>query len=128
MASETEMALALGLVALQVLTYMAIDRRTHAHALMVSTGFHRGASIPVWHRRGLLQLAWMGAVGMQLGYMLMAGIGWLMLGRSTSAEDLSLVANLMAFTSFGAVVAWTVAMPFFWYRRLTSLLRQSQEH
>lgn len=68
----------------------------------------------------------MGAVGMQLGYMFMAGVGWLMFGRNTTSEDLSLVANLMAFASFGAVVAWTVAMPFFWYRRLTSLLRQAE--
>ena len=126
MSSEYAIFLALGLIALQVLTYTVTDRRIHAIALVVSTGIYRGAPVAVWHRRGLLQLAWMGAVSLQLAYMFLAGVGWLLFGRNTSTEDLRLIANLMAFSSFGAVLAWVVAMAFFWYGRLSSVVRQAE--
>jgi hypothetical protein len=126
MSSEYAIVLTLGLVALQILTYNVIDRRVHAIALVVSTGVYRGTPIAVWHRRGLLQLAWMGAVSLQLGYMFMAGVGWLLFGRNASTEDLQLLAYLMAFVSFGTVVAWVVAMAFFWYGRLSSVIRQAE--
>lgn len=126
MSSEYASLLVLGLVALQVLTYNVIDRRTHAIALVVSTGIYRGAPISVWHRRGLLQLAWMGAVSLQLGFMFMAGVAWLLFGRSASTEDLQLLAHLMAFSSFGTVVGWVIAMPFWWYTRLSAIVRQAE--
>ena len=81
MSSEYAIALGLGLVALQVLTYNVIDRRTHAIALVVSTGIYRRIPIAVWHRWGLLQLAWMGAVSLQLGFMFIAGVGRLQFAR-----------------------------------------------
>lgn len=55
-----------------------------------------------------------------------AGLGWLVLGKNTSTEDLQLVAHLMAFTSFGTAVAWIVAMVLFWYIRLSAVLRQAE--
>lgn len=126
MSSEYAIFLALGLVALQVLTYNAIDRRTHAIALVVSTGIYRGTPIAAWHRFGLLRFAWFGAVSVQLAFMFIAGIGWLLFGRNASTEDLQLLANLMAFISFGGVLGWVVAMAFFWYGRLSSVVRQAE--
>jgi hypothetical protein len=126
MSSEYAIVLVLGLITLQILTYNVIDRRTHAVALVVSTGIYRGTPVPVWHRWGLLRLAWLSAVSLQLVYMFMAGVGWLMLGRNASTEDLQLLANLMAFASFGSVVAWLVAMAFFWYSRLSAVVRRAE--
>jgi len=126
MSSEYAIVLVLGLIALQMLTYNVIDRRTHAIALVVSTGIYRGTRIPVWHRRGLLQLAWMAAVSLQLGFMFMSGVGWLLFGKNASTGDLQLLANLMAFLSFGSVVAWLVAMAFFWYSRLSLAVREAE--
>jgi len=126
MSSEYAIVLVLGLVALQVLTYNVIDRRTHAIALVVSTGIYRGTRIAAWHRFGLLRLAWLGAVGLQLSFMFVSGAGWLLFGGSTSTEDLQLIANLMAFLSFGGVLGWVVAMAFFWYGRLSSVVREAE--
>ncbi len=125
MSSEYAIVLVLGLIAVQVLTYNVLDRRTHAIALVVSTGIYRGTPIAAWHRWGLLRLAWLSAVSLQLGFLFMAGVGWLLFGRNTSTEDLQLIANLMAFASFGSVVAWLVAMAFFWYSRLSAVVRQA---
>jgi hypothetical protein len=126
MSSEYAIALVLGLIALQVLTYNVMDRRTHAIALVVSTGIYRGTPIAAWHRFGLLRLAWFGAVALQLAYMFLAGVGWLFFGRNASTEELQLLAHLMAFISFMGVVGWLVAMPFFWYGRLSSVVRQAE--
>ena len=125
MSSEYAIVLVLGLIALQVLTFNVIDRRTHAIALVVSTGLYRGTPIAAWHRWGLLRLAWFSAVSLQLGFMFMAGVGWLLFGRNASTGDLQLLANLMAFVSFMGVLAWLVAMGFFWYSRLSSAVRKA---
>jgi hypothetical protein len=57
--------------------------------------------------------------------MFMAGVGWLLFGRNASTGDLQLLANLMAFVSFMGVLAWLVAMAFFWYSRLSSAVRKA---
>jgi hypothetical protein len=126
MSSEYAIVLVLGLIALQALTYNVIDRRTHAIALVVSTGLYRGTPIAAWHRWGLLRLAWFAAVNLQLMFLFMAGFAWLLFGRNASTGDLQLLANLMAFLSFGTVVAWLVAMAFFWYSRLSSVVRRAE--
>jgi hypothetical protein len=58
--------------------------------------------------------------------MFMAGVGWLLFGRNASTGDLQLLANLMAFVSFMGVLAWLVAMAFFWYPRLMGVVRQAE--
>jgi hypothetical protein len=126
MSSEYAIVLVLGLVALQVLTYNVMDRRTHEIALVVSTGIYRGTPIAGWHRWGLLRLAWFGAVSMQLVYIFMGGVGWLLLGGNASTEDLQLLAYLMAFVSFTGALAWVVAMAFFWYSRLSAAVRRAE--
>jgi hypothetical protein len=126
MSTSIAFALVLGLIALQLLTYMAIDRRTHAYAFAVSTGVYRGTPIATWHRFGLLRLAWLGAVAVQLTFLFMAGVTWLFFGRTTSTEEVQLLAYLMAFVSFMGLLGWVVAMPFFWYGRLSSAVRQAE--
>ena len=126
MSSEYAIALVLGLIALQLLTYMAIDRRTHVYAFAVSTGVYRGTPIATWHRFGLLRLAWFGAVAVQLTFLFMAGVTWLLFARNASTDELQLLAHLMAFVSFMGLLGWVVAMPFFWYGRLSSAVRQAE--
>jgi hypothetical protein len=126
MSSEYAIVLVLGLSALQVLTFNVIDRRTHEIAFVVSTGIYRGTPIAAWHRFGLLRLAWLGAVSVQLVFLFIAGVSWLLFGRNASTEELQLLARLMAFVSFMGVLGWMVAMPFFWYGRLSSVVRQAE--
>jgi len=115
---------ALGVFALQLLLYNVMERRTHALALMISTGIYRGAPIAVWHRWGLLQLAWFGVVGAQLVFMLSGGIGWVLVGGMANGDDLRLLTYLLAFISFGGVLGWLATTPF-WYRRLSVVLREA---
>jgi hypothetical protein len=56
----------------------------------------------------------------------MAGIGWLMLGRNASTEEIKLVAHLAAFVCFMGALAWAVSMPFWWYIRLSAAVRQAE--
>ena len=125
MSSEHAIVVVLVLLPLQVLTYNALDRRVHAIAEVISSGISRGASIPVWHRRGLLQLAWLSSVAAQLFFQGMAAIAWLLAGQTTSADEFRLLAYLMAFVSFLGVLGWMVSMPY-WYLRLSAVLRQAE--
>ena len=126
MSSEYAIFLVLGLIALQILTYNVIDRRTHAIALVVSTGIYRGTRVPVWQRQGLLRFAWMGAVSVQFTFMSLSGMGWLFYGRSTGVAELQLLSNLMVLVSVSGVLTWILAMAFFWYSRLSSAVRQAE--
>jgi hypothetical protein len=126
MSSEYAIVLVLGLVALQVLTYTVMDRRTHAITFAVSTGIYRGTPIAAWHRFGLLRLAWLGAVAAQITYLFLTGVGWLLFGRNASTEDLQLLGYLMAFVSLMGALACVVAMAFFWYSRLSAAVRRAE--
>ena len=125
MSSQYTIALVLGLMALVVLTYNALDRRTHAIAFVVSTGIYRGTPVAVWHRRMLLQLAWVGIVGTQIFYVSVGAIGWWVFGNMSAEEDIRLLAYLMSFLSACVALAWMALMPF-WYARLASVLRQAE--
>ena len=126
MSNENAIILVLGAVALQTIIYFMIDRRLHAITFAVSTGIYRGAPLAAWHRRGLLQLAWLSAAGGQLFFMLMAGICWLLYNRNAVTPELRLIAGLMAFSSFVGTIGWAGAMAFFWYGRLSSVVRQAE--
>ena len=126
MSSQYTIALVLGLMALVVLTYNALDRRTHAIAFVVSTGIYRGAPVAVWHRRMLLQLAWVGIVGTQIFYVSVGAIGWWLFGNTMSPEeDIRLLAYLMSFLSVCVALGWIMIMPF-WYIRLVRVVRQAE--
>jgi hypothetical protein len=103
-----------------------IDRRVHSITFVVSTGIYRGTPVAAWHRRGLLQLAWFGAAVGQVFFLLMAGVCWLIYSRNASTADLLLLAGLLAFSSFLGTLGWAVAMAFFWYGRLSSVVRQAE--
>ena len=125
MSGQHAIALVMGLVALVVLTYNVFDRRIHAIALVVSTGIYRGAPVAVWHRRMLLQLAWVCLVGTQIFYISVGAIGWWLFGNMTAEEDIRLLAYLMSFLSVCVVLGWVMIMPF-WYIRLAAVLRQAE--
>jgi hypothetical protein len=119
------MALVLGLMALVVLTYNVLDRRTHAIALVVSTGIYRGTPVAVWHRRMLLQLAWVSIVGTQMFYVSVGAIGWWVFGDMSAEENIRLLAYLMSFLSVCVALAWMMIMPF-WYIRLARVVREAE--
>ena len=128
MSNENTIMLVLGVIALQVIIYFMIDRRMHAISYVVSTGIYRGTPLAAWHRRGLLQLAWLSAAAGQLFFMLMAGICWLLYNRNASTAELRLLSGLMAFSSFVGTIGWAGAMGLFWYGRLTSAVREAEAH
>jgi hypothetical protein len=118
--------LVLGGVALQLAIYFMIDRRVHAISFVVSTGIYRGAQVAPWHRRGLLELAWLGAAAGQGFFLIMAGLCSLFYSRNASVPEVRLLSGLMAFFSLSGTLGWAVAMAFFWHGRLSSVVRQAE--
>jgi len=125
MSGQYVMGLVLGLMALVVLTYNVLDRRTHAIAFVVSTGIYRGTPVAVWHRRMLLQLGWLSTVGTQIFYVSVGAIGWWVFGDMSAEEDIKLLAYLMSFLLVCVALAWMMIMPV-WYIRLAKALRQAE--
>jgi hypothetical protein len=120
------LALILGLIPLQFLTYHLIDRWFNSLTHVIATGVERGVPIALWHRRLLLNLSWLcGAVVIQISFNGIMAIVWTLLGRNVASEELKLLAYLCVFSSLMASMGWIVLIPF-WYSRLARVLRQTE--
>jgi hypothetical protein len=126
MSDQYAIGLILVVFPLNVLIYHLIDRWFMNRTEAIITGVIRGVSIPTYYRRMLLHISWFGgAVGLQIAFLTLATTGWLLFGRSTSAEEVKLLSYMCAFTTFGGVVGWIVLIPF-WYFRLALVVRQAE--
>jgi len=126
MSSQYTIALVLGIPPLQVLVYLLIDRWFHDRTEVIATGSsRRGVPVAVWYRRFLLSFQWLGVVGLQIAFLGIMAIAWLVFARTASTEEVKLFGYLMAFASCGTAVSWILVMPF-WYIRLTTVLRHAE--
>jgi len=126
MSSQYAVALVLGLLPLQVLIYLLIDRWFHDGTEVIATGVsRRGVRLAVWHRRLLLSFQWVGVVGLQIAFTSVAAIAWWVFGSNASVEEIKLLAYLMVFAWGGTAVGWILVMPV-WYVRLASVVRQAE--
>jgi len=125
MSSQYAIALILVVFPLNLVVYHLVDRWFQQSTEAIATGVSRGVSVSVWYRWMRLQISWVGVVGGQISLLVVVSAGWLLFGRSTSDEEVRLLAYACAFMAFMAAVGWTAVCPF-WYIRLAKTLRQAE--
>lgn len=124
---SNDYAIALILVAfpLNMAIYHVVDRWFQTETEAIATGFSRGVRTSLEYRWMQLRISWFGVVGRQIAFLVLASAAWLFFGRSTSDEDVRLLAFACAFVAFGGAVGWAMVCPF-WYAYLRSTLRQAE--
>ena len=78
----------------------------------------------VKYRRVLLNLSWSMTCAMTVGTQVVLALGYIVIGRNASIEEVRLFAYLLASAAAVAALAWVVLVPF-WYAHYQSTLRQA---
>jgi len=114
---------ALAIVAMFVYSYL--DRKVRLEANPIVTGFIQGVSVSMKHRSLLLNTRWLPSVTAVVAYQSGMALGWLLIGRNASDEEVRLFAYLVAFLAGITALGWIFLAPF-WYLHLASVLRQAE--
>lgn len=77
----------------------------------IATGVVRGVPIPAKHRRYALQVHLVLDAGTLIVVEGVLAIGWLLVGGNASADDLKLLAYLVAFINAIGAIGWLVTLP-----------------
>jgi hypothetical protein len=102
-----------------------LDRWVHHRADGIVSGAFRGVGVPVTYRRRELQVGFVTNGGGLVSMEGVLAVAWVLLGRSTSVEELKLLAYLIAFLNAMMALGWALTLPTF-YRHLASLVRQAE--
>jgi len=104
---------------------VALDRWVHHRADGIVSGAFRGVRVPVTHRRRELQVGFVTNGGGLVSVQGVLAIGWLLIGGNAGADDLKLLAYLVAFLNAVGAIGWALTLPTF-YRHLAAVLREAE--
>jgi hypothetical protein len=102
--------------------YLHAFGRIEERSEWISTGIRSGSPLSILHREFLVTNSWLLLLGFTVCVQVICSVGYLVLGRSASDEEVKLYAYLVsAFSLFGGVGLLLLAP--IWYWRLRSILQ-----
>jgi hypothetical protein len=125
MSDEYAIGLIVALAIVVTFLYARMDAWAQTRGDAIVSGIVRGVPVSIAHRRFLIYARWTPAIGCLLGMMALVSIGWLLIGRNVSSEEVRLFAYLSAFLAALTTLAWLFITPV-WYFHLLSVLRQAE--
>ncbi len=117
-----------GLLALGIANgflFVFMDKWVSDRGDTIVTGVIRGVRISAKHRRYVLQVRLILNAGALIVIEGVLGIGWLLVGGNASADDIKLLAYLVAFINAVGAVGWLATLPSH-YRHLATVMREAQ--
>jgi len=91
----------------------------------ISTGMVEGVPVSLQHRRLMLYYSWGMNVWVGVIYCVLCVLLWILIARNIADPRLQSYAYLAAFFVSGGVLNWGTQY-FFWFRHLSSVLRQAE--
>ena len=91
----------------------------------IATGMIRGVPVALQHRRLMLYYSWGMNVWVGVGFCAMLVFMWILIARNITDPTLQTFAYLAAFFVSCGVLNWGTQF-FFWFRHLSSILRQAE--
>jgi len=105
--------------------FVFMDQWVQTRSDAIVSGVIRGVHVSVKYRRYLLSTRFVINGGTLIAVTGVLAVAWALIGSKTSAEELKLLAYLIAFVNATGAIGWPVTIPF-WYLRLAEVLRQAE--
>ena len=127
MSDFTAVGMIMALATANMFVYFQLERRLSDAWAEITTGLIRGIPMSTKARSLRLHGDWLFALGAGIAFQAIFAVGWLLLARNVSAEEVKLFAYMIGFLALIALSGWTLMSPF-WYSYLRSVLRQAKGH
>ena len=105
--------------------FVFMDKWVNSRGDTIATGVVRGVRVSVRHRRYVLQVRLILNAGTLIVVEGVLAIGWLLVGGNASADDLKLLAYLLAFINAVGAIGWLATLPTH-YRHLAAVFREAE--
>jgi len=125
MSDFTAIGMIMALATANMFVYFRLDRRLSDAWAEVATGFIRGVPASTKQRSLRLHGDWLFTLAAGIGFQAIFAVGWLLLGRNASAEEVRLFAYMICFIASIGLSGWILMSPF-WYSHLVAVLREAE--
>lgn len=105
--------------------FVFMDKWVNSRGNTIATGVVRGVRVSARHRRYVLQVRLILNAGTLIVVEGVLAIGWLLVGGNASADDLKLLAYLLAFINAVGSIGWLATLPTH-YRHLAAVFREAE--
>ena len=125
MTNFNELLLIVALAIPATFVFFYIDGLLLKRIETIATGMIRGVPVTLQHRRLMLYYSWGMNVWVGVGFCAMLVFMWILIARNIADPTLQTFAYLAAFFVSCGVLNWGTQF-FFWFRHLSSVLRQAE--
>jgi hypothetical protein len=105
--------------------FVFMDKWVKNRADTIANGGFQGVPVSLKRRRYMLQVDIVINSGTLIAVEGILAIAWLLIGGNASADDLKLLAYLMAFLDATGAIGWLATLPTH-YRHLAAVLREAE--
>ena len=126
MSDFTAVGMIMALATANMFVYFRLDRRLSDAWAEIATGFIRGIPVSTKVRSQRLHGDWLFTLAAGIAFQAIFAVGWLLLARNVSTEEVKLFAYMIGFIALIGLSGWTLMSPF-WYSYLRSVLREAEQ-
>ena len=126
MSDFTAIGMIMALATANMFVYFRLDRRLSDAWAEIATGFIRGIPVSTKVRSQRLHGDWLFTLAAGIAFQAIFAVGWLLLARNVSTEEVKLFAYMIGFIALIGLLGWTLMSPF-WYSYLRSVLREAEQ-
>jgi hypothetical protein len=126
MSDFTAIGMIMALATANMFVYFRLDRRLSDAWAEIATGVIRGVPVSTKVRSQRLHGDWLFTLAAGIAFQAIFAVGWLLLARNVSTEEVKLFAYMIGFIALIGLSGWTLMSPF-WYSYLRSVLREAEQ-
>ena len=126
MSDFTAVGMIMALATANMFVYFRLERRLSDAWAEIATGFIRGIPVSTKVRSQRLHGDWLFTLAAGIAFQAIFAVGWLLLARNVSTEEVKLFAYMIGFLALMGLSGWTLMSPF-WYSYLRSVLREAEQ-
>ena len=126
MSDFTAIGMIMALATANMFVYFRLERRLSDAWGEIATGLIRGVPVSTKVLSQRLHGDWLFTLAAGIAFQAIFAVGWLLLARNASAEEVKLFAYMIGFIALIGLSGWTLMSPF-WYSYLRSVLREAEQ-